>query len=48
MSDNQEVVIISEFYGYDDEDMTDSAYPICYHDIFKGQKNDAKLKQKLV
>ena len=43
MSDNQETLNISELYGYDDEDMTDSAYPICYHDIAKAQKNDAKL-----
>ena len=30
------------------EDLTDSAYPIRYHDIAKAQKNDAKLQQKLV
>ena len=29
---------ISELYGYDDEDMPDSAYPICYHDIAKAQE----------
>ena len=48
MSDNQDVINISELYGYDDEDLPDSAYPICYHDISKAQKTDAKLKQKLV
>ena len=48
MSDNQEIFNISELYGYDDADLPDSAYPICYHDISKAQKNDAKLKQKLV
>ena len=28
--------------------MPDSAYPICYNNITKAQKNDAKLQQKLV
>ena len=48
MSDNQDILNISELYGYDDEDLTDKAYPICYHDIAKSQKTDSKLKQKLV
>ena len=48
MSDNQEILKISELYGYNDADLTDSACPICYHDISKSQKTDAKLKQKLV
>ena len=48
MSDNQEILNISELYVYDDEDMPDSAYPIRYHDIAKAQETDAKLKQKLV
>ena len=48
MSDNQEILNISELYGYDDEDLPDSAYPICYHDIYKAQKTDAKLQQNLV
>ena len=47
-SNNQEIFNISELYGYDEEDMPDSAYPIRYHDISKAQKSDAKLKQKLV
>ena len=47
-SPNQEILNISELYGYDDEDLPDSAYPICYHDIAKAQKTDAKLNQKLV
>ena len=46
MSDNQDILNISELYGYDDADLSDSAYPICYHDISKAQKNDAKQKQK--
>ena len=48
MSDNQEILNISDIYGYNDSDLPDSAYPICYHGIAKAQKNDAKLKQKLV
>ena len=48
MSDNQEILNISELYGYDDEDLPDSAYPIRYHNIAKAQKTDAKLQQKLV
>ena len=48
MSDNQEIINISEIYGYNDEDMPDSAYPIRYHDIAKAQKTDAKLQKKLV
>ena len=48
MSDSQEILNISEIYGYDDKDLPDSAYPIRYHDIAKAQKTDAKLKQKLV
>ena len=48
MSVNKEILNISELYGYDDNDLPDSSYPICYHDIAKSQKTDAKLKQKLV
>ena len=47
MSDNQEIINISELYGYYDKDLPDIAYPICYHDISKAQKTDAKLNQKL-
>ena len=32
---NQEILNISELYGYDDEDLPGSAYPIRYHDIAK-------------
>ena len=44
MSDNQEILNIFEIYGYDDNYLPDSAYPIRYHNIAK----DAKLQQKLV
>ena len=45
MSDNQEILNISELYGYDDKDMPDSAYPIRYHDIAKTQRTDAKYNK---
>ena len=48
MSDNQEILNISELYGYSDKDMPASSYPIRYHDIAKAQKTYAKLKLKLV
>ena len=44
MSDNQDILNISEIYGYDDVDFPDSAYPIRYHDIAKAQKPNAELK----
>ena len=48
MSDNQDILNISELYGYNDKDLPDRAYPIFYHNISKAQKTDAKLNQKLV
>ena len=48
ISYNQDILNISELYVYNYNDLPDSAYPICYHDIAKAQKNDAKQKQKLV
>ena len=48
MSDYQDILNISELYGYDDKDLPDSAYPNRYHNIAKAQETDAKLKQKLV
>ena len=48
MSENQEILNISELYGCDDKYLPDSAYPIRYHDIAKAQETDAKLQQKLV
>ena len=48
MNDNQDILNISEIYSYDDNDLPDSAYPICYSDIAKSQKTVAKLEQKLV
>ena len=48
MNDNQQILNIYELYGYDEDDLTNSAYPIRYHDISKSQKTDAKLQQNLV
>ena len=48
MSDNKEILNISELYGYDDKDLPESAYPVRYHHISKAQETDAKLQQKLV
>ena len=48
MIDNQDILNISELYGYDDADLPYSDYPIRYHNIAKAQKIDAKLNQKLV
>ena len=45
MSDNQDILNISELYGYDEDYLTDSAYPIRYYDISKAHKTDAKLKK---
>ena len=42
MSDNQEILNISELYGYNEKDLPDSAYPIHYHDIAKAQETDQK------
>ena len=47
-SDNQDILNISDIYGYDDEVLPDSAYPICYHNIAKAQRTYAKLNQKIV
>ena len=47
-SSNQDILKISELYGYDDKYMTDSAYPIRYHDIANAQETDTKLQHKKV
>ena len=48
MSDNQDILKISELYAYNDAHLHESDYPIHFHDISKAQKTDAKLKLKLV
>ena len=45
MLDNQDILNISELYGYNDADLRDSTYPIRYHNISKAQKTYAKLKK---
>ena len=47
MSDNQEILNVSELYGYYDKDLPDSPYPIHYHYIAKAQETDSKLQQKV-
>ena len=47
-SDNQEILNISELYGYDYKDLPDSTYPIRYNDIAKAQETNDKLQKKLV
>ena len=48
ISATRQILNIYELYGYDDEDLPDISYPICYHDIAEAQKTDSKLQQKLV
>ena len=43
MSDNQEILNISELYGDNDEDLPESDHRSCYHNIAKVQKTDAQL-----
>ena len=43
MSENQNILNIPNIYGYIDDDLPDSAYPICYRDITKVHKTDAKI-----
>ena len=47
MSDNQDILNISEFYSYGDADLPASAYPIRYHNTAKAHKTDAKLNKNL-
>ena len=44
----RKILVILAIEFRDVEDLPDSAYPICYHDIAKAQETDAKLQQKLV
>ena len=45
MSDNQDILNISELYGFDEADLPDSSYRIRYHGISKACETDAKLKK---
>ena len=42
MNDNQEIINISDLYGYNEDDMPDSDYPICYCHIAKVHQTNAK------
>ena len=48
MSENQDIINISELYGCNEKDLPGIAYPIFYHDISKAHQTDSKLNQKLV
>ena len=48
MIDNQDILDISEIYSYNYDDLPDSAYLIRYQDIYKANKTDDKLQEKLV
>ena len=47
LSDNKEILRISELYGYNNNDLPDSAYPVRYHNIPKVQEMDDKLRNIL-
>ena len=47
MDENSEILNIAECFGYDDEDLPESAFPVRYYDIAKMQSKDKKLQQKL-
>ena len=48
ISDNKDILNISELFCYDDKDLTGSAYPIFNQYIAKSQETDDKLNQNLV
>ena len=47
IDDNQEIFNISECFGYDDDDLPPSSYPIRYKDIAKAQADRPALQLKL-
>jgi predicted aspartyl protease len=47
IDDKREIFNISECFGFDDEDLPASAFPIRYRDIAKAQKADPSLQKKL-
>ena len=47
IDNNQEIFNISECFGYDDDDLPPSSYPIRYKDIAKAQRADPSLIKKL-
>jgi transposase InsO family protein len=47
IDDDREIFNVSECFGYDDDDLPPSSFPIRYIDIARSQKKDLKLQQKL-
>jgi transposase InsO family protein len=47
IDDDQEIFNISECFGYDDDDLPPSSFPLRYKDIAKEQQTNAKLRHKL-
>jgi hypothetical protein len=45
--DNQEIFNVSECFGYDDEDLPPSSYPMRHEDIAKAQLDDPASQTKL-
>jgi hypothetical protein len=47
IDDDQEIFNISECFGYDDDDLPHSSFPLRYKDIAKAQRANPALQQKL-
>ena len=47
IDDEQEIFNVSECFGYDDDDLPPSSYPIRYKEIAKAQLDDPALQTKL-
>jgi hypothetical protein len=47
IEDDQEIFNISEYFGYDDDDLPPSSFPLWYKDIAKAQRANPALLQKL-
>jgi hypothetical protein len=47
MIEVSEIYNVAECFGYDDDDLPESSFPVRYSDISKMQQNDEKLKKKL-
>jgi hypothetical protein len=47
IDDEREIFNISKYFGFDDEVLPASTFPVRYQDIAKAQKADTKLQKKL-
>jgi hypothetical protein len=48
IDDDQEIFNISECFGYDDDDLPPSSFPLRYKDIAKAQQSNPELQAKLL